>query len=1599
MTSLIPITAKSVDRRGIKYKRIIDSENMKWLIILAAISALVGARPEKYKEQEDFQYSRSSSDDGTKSGYYDAQRGNMGGNYERAHNMDSLAQHQMSGLVRQVEGELGDGAKMRTGSVYSAASSRGMYGSGHFDTSNLQGRNFQEGVSYDNSNLGSSHTAHSSSAHNSANYASRHSQSYGGYGRTTSDTQSQAEDLVSVDDLQTSKQQNYGSTRHSSGYQSQAGLQEQRHYDSDSTNSHTGYGSNIYTRYTPVRIVVTPGGRIALPVTVQTYDATHGSSILNHNALDSEVAASDMNQGSVYRPGNTKYYEASYKYNKKWEKHDTVPTSVSVVAPTETPVSKHSELYEDVDIHPSGNQNNARETDFRSAHLSSASGRYNAAKTTSRQSGYNTNYNSQRYNGGSSNSNAYTHAGHRAQVGHSSSSDSLNAQPNIGSIYSGISTDSALNKQARYNAGSQLDMNSQVEDLSARPKSYHSSYSYHKSWEHQGDPYVIEPVSTTNSNSHTSQRLTSSTKNLGFTTYQPSSQYSQRNCEDNCHMRVTRSQGTDNQHMEQQSQSLYDDQDLGQQVQGTWKNFEDLGQLSQKDWGQQTDGQQSLSQWDNLKDLSQQSQGNRDLQNVEQQSQNNWEQQNVGQQSQNNWGQQNVGQQSENHWENLGQQTQSNWDQQNVEQQKTQDQANNLENLNQSQSNWEQLTAGQQTDSHTSAFENLGQISQNNWDQQNLGQQTNINWDKIETLDQQSNSNWDQQNVVQQPNDSWDKLEKLNQQSLTKSEEVGQHLLNQHTWNKFEDIRSANQKNDNSDIFGQHARNVLEQQNQDLEYELSYKPQHDLYAQFAHTSEVIPKDTNLQYSESEKEKELGKKINIIWDKFNSMDVDNVKVNFSHIQNNTKNNTEIQIHENDDDFLSQNESHFYKDIINDNIDIALHQKESNDNSDYSYSNGFVNPFFNQYHKNQLSHYDSTFSENNGAFETNNWNSHLHSYSNSDYDLQNVNNSHINIQDTSLTSLWSKFEKIDSGLSSEMNHTNTFLTKIEKESNLTSIDANGNSTIVNQPWYVRDPQETESSTASERLENKGSLSDKIDPKDLQPLYDDKPETPQDIGRGDIEPEEIIDIDESKKRYKNKSSVVSQNTFVSPVEHDNDEKKVDQNNNIYRENELLDDKLAVLSIQQQKNENIHVHLNKSELTNNMLQTISQQNKNVNQKEYNTDLQNVKINETVHQNVINHEVELQNSPNFEQESVNVEQENLYNFGQEDLQVFAQQNENVENQYLHNFQETLPDFKQGNENSEQQNSYNFGQEQLLEATRKNIEHQSFHNFGQEQTTKKYIEQHNSHNFGREQGLEATGKNIEQQNSYNFDQNLTILYNATQKNKNTEQETVGSENKLIFEKEQRNHSQQDFDLHKENNHNNTQKQIENREQQNLRSKDTIGFNNAQTQHVQLDNHHYEQITPTNLPRVQKSVGSIEVESSLNKNQEDLLYVQQNIQDLGGQSEHMPLEQIVEHNYAVDYEPNIASFEQEFEQDLGQQHQTSNGFFNKFEQQSQNLAVIQQNTQQSIIKSNPTTTSTQRTIISAQKTEKVTEKPSFWRSVGNKISSAKDKVVTWFRSKN
>lgn len=646
---------------------------MKPLFVFAAVLAVAVARPELYKEQEDFQYSRSSSDDGTKSGYYGAQRGNMGGNYERAHNMDSLAQNQMSGLVRQVEGELGDGAQQRTGSVYSSANSRGTYGSGHYDLSNLAGRNFQEGTSYGNSHSSSSLSSQSSSAHNSAAYSSSHSQSnrgsrYGGYQRSH-DAQTQTDDLQSLDNAQSSNLYGYGrQASHSSGYQANAGFHEQSEYDRSNANSHADYGSNVRTRIinaTPVRVVITPGGRVAIPIAAQTYNVAHGSSAYNQNALtNSETETIDGdNQAAVNRP-EAKHYESSYSYHKQWEKHNTVPSTASVSTPTESTIPRNSELYEDNEAHRASNQYDARGANYHNAHLSSASGRVNNVKSASSQSRYHSNYHAQESGASNANSNAYTQTAYNAR-NHGASSDG--STYNAGSRYHGGSSAANLHAQTEYNAGAHTDLNSQVEDLNSRPKSYQSSYSYHKSWERQGDPYVIKPASPSGYyDGQASQRLTAANNNQRHATYHSGSHYNQDqldcDCDENGFVRVARSVDKTEADDMVQSVNNFDGQELVQQAQNTWDfdQQENAGQQTQnlEDFGQQAQsaGQQFENKWDTLPDFGQQSQSDFDQQNVGQESQNHWDQLgDLEQQSAKNWGQTNLGQQSNNPitWEDL----------------------------------------------------------------------------------------------------------------------------------------------------------------------------------------------------------------------------------------------------------------------------------------------------------------------------------------------------------------------------------------------------------------------------------------------------------------------------------------------------------------------------------------------------------------------------------------------------------------------------------------------------------------------------------------------------------------------------------------------------------------------------------------------------------------------------------------------------------------------------------------------------------------------------------------------------------------------------------
>lgn len=701
------------------------------------IWATASARPETYKENEDFQYSRSSTDEGSKSGYYGAQRGNMGGNYERAHNMDGLAQHQMSGLVRQVDGELGEGHNTRTGDVFAAANSRGTYGSGKYDLSNLQGRNFGEGTHADSSHSHSSLSSHNAgysgqSSSHSSKYSSSQLQNSGYTGYQESDSYGQglqSSNLQSQDNMHTGSA--YGAREQSaynSGHYTQSAYQGHGSYGSGNANQ---YSSSVYPQNrliwtVPVKIVGRPGSRVAIPVGVQNYDAAHSATSFDENAINSE--AENLNNANTqidYQPSKSgRHYESSYNYRKQWEKHDTKPEAVVLSMPTENHLPKNSELHEDA---ASLYSQNGYQTS--NSHKSNVQSAYDT-KSESSQSRHYSGHNSQYSGSSGANSNAYT--------------------------------------QGTHNTGS----SNLVSDENSKPKSYHSSYSYHKSWERQGDPYEIKPAGE-GTTGQESQRLTSATNNQGFASHRFGNQYHQTHqaysshnglatdCVEDDHVRVTRS-------VEQKSQANLID--LGQQTQDLSqgisrpedtqaRNARQQQDFNKLDLGQQTEnmGQESQNKWDSgfnkLEDLGQQSQ------NLGQQTQNGWGQgfdqledlgqqsQDLGQQSRNNWGSgfdkledlgqqnQDLGQQTQNGWgqglnklenvrqqnEELGQQTQNGWGQGLNKVGDFEQQTQNLEQRTQS-------SRGQGFDKR----EDLGQYSDqrvNQWDDlQNLGQQSKSEW-------------------------------------------------------------------------------------------------------------------------------------------------------------------------------------------------------------------------------------------------------------------------------------------------------------------------------------------------------------------------------------------------------------------------------------------------------------------------------------------------------------------------------------------------------------------------------------------------------------------------------------------------------------------------------------------------------------------------------------------------------------------------------------------------------------------------------------------------------------------------------------------------------
>ncbi|KAJ8723320.1 hypothetical protein PYW08_003232 [Mythimna loreyi] len=1348
--------------------------NMKRLMILGAVWALASARPELYKEKEDFQFSRSSSDDGTKSGFYGAQRGNMGGNYERAHNMDALAQHQMSGLVKQVEGELGDGANMRTGSVYTAANSRGTYGSGHFDLSNLAGRNFQESVSSSDSQSQSSHSAHSASSAYNAAYANSGYQGsrHNGYQATGySGHHLQSDDLQTLtDQSQRTGHYDYGrQTSQASGYNAQSGYQQLAAYDTSNTNSQSGgYGSNVQTRLisaTPVRVIVRPGTRVVIPVAAQTYD---------QNALntDAEVLSND-NQRTVYRvPTNARHYESAYNYRKEWEKHDTIPANVVLPTTTDNPFPRNSELYEDGEVLAGTAQHDTRRVDSQRAH--STYGGYNAVKSTSGQSRYN--YDTQRNAASHTNANAYSVAGYGTNNHETSSDSSFNgynsqqSQYNAGR-YHGASA-GALS-QAAHNAAT--DLNSQFENVNGQPKSYQSAYSYHKSWERQGDPYVIKPASGAYYDGQSSQRLsTGLTQNQGYSSTGSHYQHSHASgadCDENGHIRVARSYNTDQfQDTQQQSQNL---EDLGQQQS---QNLEDFGQQQSQnleDFGQQ--------QSQNLEDFGQQQSQN--LEDFGQQQSQNLE--DFGQQQSQNL--EDFGQQPSQKIENFGQEQQS----QNLEDLGQQQQSQNLEDFGQQQQSQNLEDFGQQQQSQN--LEDFGQQQQSqNFDyfsqqQQNqnladLGQQQQQNLEELgqqlENLGQQTQVQWEpQQEAGQQTQNTWDNLENLSQQTHNKWDDM------QHTWDKFDALEQKPQENQNGlqqrpqDIATELKNNTEDQQAQD-KWSFNFESQDEQQTATAHEQENAQSNifnqqetqaqhnddifSDLQQSQKHNNGQLS-----VWDKFDfGLDQQQHKDNNEHANSNGNpvnwSFVPQQIGQQPLNSGSNPESQSVYHNVNDGSttgqitstiqsDKTAVTNEQSNTASFDFHDGHFNTQTNQ---NQF------WNEENSYQETHHHQSNHWFFSNGSRQEQTTNtdsSSHafdtISTNTAPLSSLWDKLGDFEQTLPSSNANKDEENTFSQVHSNTQNSYANSMNTYhniesISQEHLNSQMKPIQPTTEKDTSQNK--------------LNETGKESSLDVGRGDIGPEDASDFKPEKYPTDIPESLETiQNQNENSINHPNLTNTQNNNQNVqhhgythgqhyFHQHHDFQEQNDAENTEQQ---NLHVL--------SLHETIVQPKEQISTNEHNVEQHNVQDN-----------LEQQNLQDFGQQ-VNLEQQNLQDFGQQEnleqqnLQDFGQQ-ENVEQQNLQDFgqqenleQQNLQDFGQ-QENLEQQNLQDFGQQENLEqqnlqdfGQQENLEQQNLQEFGQQEN----LEQQNLQDFGQQENLEQQNlqdfgqqENLEQQNLQDFGQ-------------------------------------------------------------------------------------------------------------------------------------------------------------------------------------------------------------------------------------------------------
>lgn len=553
---------------------------MKFVIIATALLVVAVAKPGTYKENEEFKYARSSTDEGSKSGFYEAQRGNVGGNYERAHNMDNPAQKTLSQAIQQTEGVIGDSSRLTHGDVFNSGSSRGVYSQGQYDLSNLQGRNFEE-----------SGYQGESASHSALNSGYNRQSSHLGYGGKSEayTHRLRGNDYKLYDDVRQAPE------HLNSGYY-ESGKESAHHSEYRSENSYRGNhldnsGASYVKSGAPVKIILRPGTTEYVPITAQTYQDRVGSSHYQAHSANQEALSAINTDVNYIKPAQPKHYESSYDYNKQWEKHDSRPAPAPLAI---VPVPPRSELYDDNTVSSGGSSFRANDINQHSEF-----NKYRAA--TKSESRHESEYNR-----------------------------------HVGAVNSDVARD--------FDTSGLAALTANVPSSIPAPKKYESSFAYHKSWERQGDPYEIRPAEAAESQRLTdaNQGYGSYSRQYGSQHKHSHSSYTQGeavDCDcDEGQLRVSRSVDSQRERVDPYKYSqVYEGQqvqsenleDFGQETQSAWDlrdfsqqsgKLEDIGQQQTEDltsfskhhkWDNENlSQQQQKSNWDQLRSFDQQSQGN-----------------------------------------------------------------------------------------------------------------------------------------------------------------------------------------------------------------------------------------------------------------------------------------------------------------------------------------------------------------------------------------------------------------------------------------------------------------------------------------------------------------------------------------------------------------------------------------------------------------------------------------------------------------------------------------------------------------------------------------------------------------------------------------------------------------------------------------------------------------------------------------------------------------------------------------------------------------------------------------------------------------------------